>query len=54
MKVREHYLSLLNEYRNAGARVEVIDTSHSVEEVASKVWSALEKMPIFKQMSNEQ
>jgi dTMP kinase len=54
MKVRKHYLSLLNEYRDAGVRVELIDASQSVEEVASKVWSALSKMPIFKQMSNEQ
>jgi dTMP kinase len=53
MKVREHYLSLLNEYRNAGVRVEVIDASQTVEEVASKVWSALEKMPIFNMGSGE-
>jgi dTMP kinase len=47
MKVREHYLSLLDEYRNAGVRVELIDASQSVEEVAAQVWSALSKMPII-------
>jgi dTMP kinase len=47
MKVRKHYLSLLDEYRNAGVRVEVIDASQTVENVAAKVWSALSKMPIF-------
>jgi dTMP kinase len=47
MKVRERYFSLLDECRNAGVRVEVIDASQSVEDVASKVWSALSKMPIL-------
>jgi dTMP kinase len=54
MKVRERYLFLLNEYRNAGVRVELIDASQSVEQVASQVWSALSKMPIFKQMKSEE
>jgi dTMP kinase len=52
MKVREHYLSLLDEYRNAGVRVELIDASQTVEEVASKVWSALEKMPILEEVGS--
>jgi dTMP kinase len=46
-KVREKYLSLLGEYRAAGVRVEVVDASHSVENVADQVWSALSKMPIM-------
>jgi dTMP kinase len=46
-KVRDRYLSLLDEYRNAGVQVEVIDASQNVEEVASEVWSALSKMPIL-------
>jgi dTMP kinase len=53
VKVRDRYLSLLDEYRKAGVRVEVIDAAQSVEEVASKVWSALSKMPIFIQMKSE-
>jgi dTMP kinase len=47
MKVRERYLSLLDEYRNAGVRVTVIDAAGSVTEVADAVWSALSKMPIM-------
>jgi dTMP kinase len=47
MAVRERYHALLDEYRSAGVRVEVIDASQSVTEVASQVWSALSKMPIM-------
>jgi dTMP kinase len=46
-KVRERYLALLDEYRNAGIRIEVIDASQSIAEVAAAVWSALVKMPIL-------
>jgi dTMP kinase len=46
-RVRERYLALLDEYRNAGVRVAVIDASLSIAEVASAVWSALSKMPIL-------
>jgi dTMP kinase len=53
MKVRERYLSLLNEYRTAGVRVEIIDASESVEDVSSKIWSALSKMPILNMGSGE-
>jgi dTMP kinase len=48
-KVREKYLSLLGEYRAAGALVEVVDASQSVENVADQVWTALSKMPIMKE-----
>jgi dTMP kinase len=46
-KVRERYLALLDEYRSAGVRVEVIDAARSIAEVAGEVWSALSKMPIL-------
>jgi dTMP kinase len=46
-KVREKYLSLLGEYRAAGALVEVVDASQSIENVADQVWAALSKMPIM-------
>jgi dTMP kinase len=46
-KVRERYHSLLDEYRNTGVRVELIDASQSPEKVAAEVWRALLKMPIF-------
>ena len=46
-KVRERYHALLDEYRNAGVRVAVIDASCSVEKVAAEVWSEILKMPIM-------
>ena len=46
-KVRERYLALLDEYRAAGVRVEIINSAHNVEKVAADVWSALSKMPII-------
>jgi len=48
VKVREKYKSLLGMYRDAGVMVEVIDASRNMQEVASQVWSAISKMPIFK------
>jgi len=47
--VREKYLSSLEMYRGAGVRVEVIDASKNVQEVADHVWSILCQMPIFNQ-----
>lgn len=46
-KVYAKYLSVLDSYAAKGAKVEVIDASKSVEEVADKVWSILTSMPIF-------
>ena len=46
-KVRDGYLGLLDEYRNGGVRVEVIDASQNVEKVAEEVWKYLSKMPIM-------
>ena len=52
-KVRERYLSLLDEYRSAGVRVEIINAAQNVEKVAGDVWSALSKMPIFEKTGSE-
>jgi dTMP kinase len=47
IKVRERYKALLPEYREAGVRVELIDASAEIEEVAEQVWRAVQKMPIY-------
>jgi len=47
-KVREKYISVIERYRANGARVEIIDASQSVEEVARQVWSIISDMPILK------
>jgi len=47
-KVREKYRSLLETYAKAGGKVETIDASKSVQEVADRVWSIVSQMPIFK------
>jgi len=47
-KVRRQYHSLLEEYRKAGVRIEIIDASQNVDKVAEDVWSAMAKMPIIK------
>ena len=46
-KVREKYFSLLEKYVSFGAKVEKIDASKSIEEVAKQVWKIITKMPIF-------
>lgn len=48
IKVREKYKSLLETYADCGVRVETVDASQTVEEVADKVWSIIRQMPIFK------
>ena len=47
-KVRAKYLSLLDECRADGSRVEIIDASASPEKVAAEVWRAVSNLPIFK------
>ena len=47
-KVRRQYHSLLEEYRKAGVRIEIIDASQNVDKVTEDVWSAMAKMPIIK------
>jgi dTMP kinase len=46
-KVRQKYISAIEDCKKAGARVEIIDSSKTIEEVADKVWSIISKMPIF-------
>jgi dTMP kinase len=48
-KVQQQYHLLIEEYRNSGVRVQIIDASQSVDNVAEEVWSAVSKMPIFKE-----
>jgi dTMP kinase len=48
IKVRDRYLALLPVFREQGIRVEIIDAAPEAEEVATLVWKAIEKMPIFK------
>jgi len=45
--VREKYISSLEIYRAEGVRVEVVDASKNVQEVADRVWSILCQMPIL-------
>ncbi|MDR2158805.1 MAG: dTMP kinase [Treponema sp.] len=47
MKVRDRYRALLPRYRDQGVRVEEIDAALPPEEVARRVWRALQKMPIM-------
>jgi dTMP kinase len=46
-KVRNKYRSLLEMYREAGVRVEIIDAEKSPDEVSRQVWNVLSKMPIM-------
>jgi dTMP kinase len=47
--VREKYISSLGIYREAGVRVEVIDASKNIQEIANRVWSIICQMPILNQ-----
>ncbi|WP_461246746.1 dTMP kinase [Treponema sp. R6D11] len=47
-KVRQKYISAVDDYKKNGARVEIIDSSKTITEVADRVWSIISKMPIFK------
>jgi len=46
-KVRDRYRYYIDLYRTAGAKIEIIDASKSVQEVARQVWSIITRMPIF-------
>jgi dTMP kinase len=46
-KVRERYRALLPEYKKEGVRVEYIDASAGIGDVAEQVWRAVRKMPII-------
>ena len=47
-KVRKKYLSLLGMYRDAGVNVIIVDAAQSQQEVFSRVWSEIAKMPILR------
>jgi dTMP kinase len=51
-KVRAKYISLLETYKKAGGRVEIIDASKNAQEVSQAVWSIVSKMPIFTASEN--
>jgi dTMP kinase len=46
-KVREKYKSLIGTMCALGAKVETIDASKSMQEVADHVWSIVAELPIF-------
>jgi len=46
-KVRQQYITAVDNYRKNGARVEIIDSSKTITEVADQVWSIISGMPIF-------
>jgi len=46
-KVREKYLSVLEAYTAAGAKVRIIDALKSAQEVGEELWSIISEMPIF-------
>jgi dTMP kinase len=45
--VRERYHALLPAYAAGGVRLEYLDASRPVEEVAQEVWRVLQELPIF-------
>ncbi len=47
LRVRERYEALLPDYAADGCRIERIDASLSVEEVAGQVWSLISCLPIM-------
>ena len=47
VKVRQKYLSLLGNFREAGVKVAIIDASKSQEEIFARIWDEFAKMPIF-------
>jgi len=51
-RVREKYMDLLKKYDRASGKVEIIDASGHVQEVADKVWSVITQMPILKNSEN--
>jgi dTMP kinase len=47
-KVLDRYRTILPFFTDQGVRVQIIDASFPPADVAREVWSAIEKMPIFK------
>ena len=54
IQVRDRYKSLLPKFQAEGVRVEIIDASLPVGEVAREVWGAITKMPIFEEVGNRE
>jgi dTMP kinase len=50
-KAREKYLAMVEKYRKT-SRIEIIDASKGLIEVADQVWSVIYQMPIIKQNEN--
>ena len=48
IQVRQRYKSLLRQFADQGAAVEIIDASPPAVDVARQVWIALQKLPIIK------
>jgi len=46
-KVRQKYQYAVENYKKSGARVEIIDSSKTITEIADQVWSLISEMPIF-------
>jgi len=46
-KVREKYKKLIETYRSAGARVEILDASKKAGDISEQVWSIVSTLPIF-------
>jgi dTMP kinase len=53
IKVRERYRALLPVYAETGVRVECIDASAEIGDVAEAVWRAVQKMPIISRTGKE-
>jgi len=51
-KVRERYIDLIRNYDKTGGKIEIIDASGHIQEVADKVWSVISQMPILKNSEN--
>ena len=49
IRVRERYKSLLPQFASQGVKVEIIDASPPIEDVAAEVWRAIKKLPIISQ-----
>ena len=47
LRVRSRYEALLPAYASGGSRIERVDASRSVEEVAAQVWSLISRLPIM-------
>ena len=49
IRVRERYKNLLPQFAEQGVKVEIIDASPPIKDVAAEVWRAIQKLPIISQ-----